>query len=203
MGDHSNWTASKDTTIRIWRAGADGSFTLDQLLDRAAGGHVDEVEPLAFALGGALLVSGGHDQVVKVWGRGNDDRFALVETLEHAEEVESAAVSRDGLLIVAGGEDGTIRVWERTASGAYQVLASFTGHDGAAHSIAFLPDGRRFVSVGSGAVRFWAPDGTLLGDYDQEMGTGQQAVALSPDGALFAYARTDATVSVAFTPALP
>ncbi len=64
----------------------------------------------------------------------------------------SPAHTRD--LVATGGTDGVVRVWDiRSTSGA---LAECVGHSGNVNKVAWAPDDKQIVSVGSdGAIFLW------------------------------------------------
>jgi WD40 repeat protein len=78
-------------------------------LERMIVGHQGAVGSLAWAAGGAMLVSGGMDKSVRQWNvaDGAQQRIYAGPT----DAVTSVVVSHDGVTIFAAGVDKTIRAW--------------------------------------------------------------------------------------------
>jgi hypothetical protein len=72
-------------------------------------GHKRSVDSVAVSPDGQTLVSGSHDNTIKVWELSTGK---LVRTLtSHERWVHSVAISPDGQTLVSGSEDKTIKVW--------------------------------------------------------------------------------------------
>ncbi|MGH7868038.1 MAG: WD40 repeat domain-containing protein, partial [Candidatus Dormibacteraceae bacterium] len=114
-------------------------------------GHRGSVNSVAFSPDGARLVSGSHDETVKVW----DARSGrLLQTLEgHCNVVASVALSPEGARLASGSDDKTVRVWDLRSGCLLQTLE---GHRGGVTSVAFSPEG---VWLSSGSydhtVKLW------------------------------------------------
>jgi WD40 repeat protein len=99
--------------------------------------------------------------------------------------------------------DAHIKTW-RISDGA--LLQTIDGNNNGIISIAFSPD-QQIIAAGSGdrvydgVVRFWRfSDGVLLRFFNQDpnnLYSYVTAVACSPDGSLFAFARADGLLVVA------
>jgi WD40 repeat protein len=115
----------------------------------------------------------------------------------HRDGIRSFAFSPDGTRIASGGEaeDRTARLWD-AASG--RLLATCRGHTSRLLSVAFRPDGARFLTTSSdGTVGQWdAVTGRKVeAPYDRHTGEVTAAV-YSPDGRYIASAGVDRTVRV-------
>jgi WD40 repeat protein len=100
------------------------------------------VHSVAFSPDGRHIVSGSHDQTIRVWNA------MTGETMEgpfngHTGSVNSVAFLPDGHYIVSGSGDRTIRVWN--AMTGETVAGPLTGHADWVYSVAFSPDGRHIV----------------------------------------------------------
>jgi WD40 repeat protein len=73
-------------------------------------GHLAPVSSVAFNHDGRRVVSGSHDNTVKIW---NAETAKILQTLEgHTFYVNSVAFNHDGTQIISGSSDWTIRIWE-------------------------------------------------------------------------------------------
>ena len=79
------------------------SPTIHQLL-----GHTRTVHSASFSPDGQKIVSGSHDNTVRVWSAVTGE---CEQTLEgHTSMVNSASFSPDGQKIVSGSRDETVRI---------------------------------------------------------------------------------------------
>lgn len=159
----------------------------------------------------AIVAAAGSDNTVKLY---NAQTGEWLRTLTgHMDNVSTIAFSPDGEIIASGAggfdetHDASIKLW-RVADGA--LLRTLDGHDDWVHDLAFSPDGSTLISQGRDGyppnlkvtIKLWrVADGNLLRSYDQNV-TGY-AIDFSPNGRLFAYGRTDGTVTVAHNPLAP
>ncbi|THU79247.1 hypothetical protein K435DRAFT_698261, partial [Dendrothele bispora CBS 962.96] len=154
-----------------------------------------EVTSVAFSPDGERIVSGSHDNTVRVWnartGAPEGDPFQ-----GHSHWVTSVAFSPDGERIVSGSDDNTVRVWN-TKSGTPEG-DPFQGHSGWVSSVAFSPDGERIVSGAyDNTVRVWnARTGAPEGDLFQGHSNFVNSVEFSPDGERIVSGSNDNTVRV-------
>jgi WD40 repeat protein len=178
---------------------------------------------VAFSPDGVLLATGGQFGVA-IWRVAD---ASLVRWLDNGQsDFSSVAFSPDGSVLAAAASctpdlngnctGGQIRLWN-AADGALLRTLTVPGTDGT-YSVAFSPDGRTLLSGGDagaydpftsqpayyGVLRLWrTADGALLHEFTQDIGDGSSAVmsvVFSPSGALLAFCRFDALVTVARTP---
>jgi WD40 repeat protein len=123
-------------------------------------GHGVAVFSVAFSPQGDRIVSGSHDDTIRVWDASNGAELAVLHG--HKDSVKSVAFSHRGDRIVSGSKDNTVRVWD-ASSGAE--LAVLRGHKSEVASVAFSPEGDRIVSGScDGTARVWdARSGKELG----------------------------------------
>jgi WD40 repeat protein len=109
--------------------------------------------------------------------------------------VESATFSPGGDQIVSGSEDKTVRVWDASSRAE---LAVMCGHESAAASVAFSPDGDRIVSGGDWdrTVRLWdartGAEISVLRGHEYRV----KSVVFSPDGDRIVSGSWDKTVRI-------
>jgi len=104
-------------------------------------GHQDSVRSVAITPDGKTLVSGSHDNTIKVW---NLEKGGEPKTLTgHQSYVNSVAITPDGKTLVSGSGDNTIKVWNLEKGGEPKTL---TGHQKSVESVAITPDGKTLVS---------------------------------------------------------
>ena len=153
-------------------------------------GHKGRINSISFSPDGRILVSGSHDNTVRLWDM---DTQTEVGTLEgHTENVLSVSFSPDGRTLASRGDDNTLRLWDLDTQTQIHTLE---GHTGSVESVSFSPDGQILASGGNDdIVRLWdvatrAEIGTLEGH------TGYvSSVSFSPDGKTLASGSHDNTV---------
>lgn len=115
--------------------------------------HAKPVYSLAFAADGNLLVTSGHDEVVRLWPSGSTE--ALVE-LPGSPFASPLALSADGRFLARGGYG--IRAWAIGTS-----LAELLSDRDYTEAITWSPDGRVLAALGRAGVRRWEmPSGNSL-----------------------------------------
>jgi WD40 repeat protein len=117
------------------------------------GGHMGPVSDVAFTPDGKLLVSAGHDKVIRVWDwqMGRTVRILRGEVGPGDEgRIFAMVISPDGRRMAAAGQmtppghkQQRIRIYDLDTGELVQVLA---GHKGKVVALAFSPDGTRLLS---------------------------------------------------------
>lgn len=128
--NHKIISGSRDKTIRLWNVLGECKLTVRD------GAHTDWVSCVRYSPKpepeNELVVSGGWDNVVKVW----DKDFNLVHNLVgHTGYVSTVTVSPDGSLCASGGRDGLAKLWDlNDGKHLYDLAAGAT-----IHSLVFSP----------------------------------------------------------------
>ena len=103
------------------------------------------------------------------------------------------AYSPDGNKLTGAHNDGSLDVWDLQSDGPS--ATHLMGHTAAPHSIDFGPDGNGMVTATNHEIAVWSLGArSTLGRALEGDRRGVNGVAVSPDGAFFAAARTDGTV---------
>lgn len=162
-------------TVRLWRV-SDGVL----LYSLGGSGRCDDVQDAAFSPDGALLASGGGNEVY-LWQVATGTRLRRLEWA--GGWVTSLAFSPDGATLAAGNEAGVVQLW-RVSDGTR--LHTLKG-SGEILDVAFSPDGTLLASAGA-EVRLWrVGDGALLRALVKlQTRDYVSSVAFRPDGAILA-----------------
>ena len=151
-------SGSYDATIRIWRKGADDTWTSTVLK-----GHEHGVRCLQALPDGTVMSGGGpHDCTIRIWKKGADVTWTSAVLKGHTNWVRCLQALPDGT-IVSGDGDGTIRIWKKGANDTW-TSAVLQEHTGSVSCLQALPDGT-IVSGGLRwdlTIRIW--DGSTPGD---------------------------------------
>ncbi|KAF5345507.1 hypothetical protein D9757_014304 [Collybiopsis confluens] len=147
---------------------------------------------VAFSPDGSKIVSGSHDETVRIWDAVAGQQLAQLDG--HTSGVTSVAFSPDGSKIVSGSYDETVRIWDAVAG---QQLAKLDGHTDVVNSVAFSPDGSKIVSGSHDeTVCIWdAVAGQQLAQLDGHTYV-VTSVAFSPDGSKIVSGSYDQTVRI-------
>lgn len=169
-------TAGYDKTIRLWDPDEVDRLDIDSRLDgstnrnRSAAvltGHTGAVRSIAFAPDGKLLLSGSHDNSLRLWD--------LQQTVEvkalrgHGSRVEAVALNPTGKLAASGSQDGSVRVWDINGYAESRTIGSrtLTGHADAVLAARFAADGRVLTASRDRTAKLWDHSGVELVRFEQ------------------------------------
>jgi len=153
--------------------------------------HPGEITSLAFGPGGDRIVTGGRDQLARLWNGRTGRRLA--DLAGHKGQVLDVAFSPLGTEVATASTDGTTRIWD-AATGEFVV--PLFGHTDFVRTVDFAPDGLSVVtSSDDGTARTWALNGRRLATF-----AGHQArvadAHFSQDGAWLVTVGEDGAVRV-------
>lgn len=84
--------------------------------------HDSAVEAIALAADGRILVSGSHDNTIRVWDLQTRECLQVLEG--HTLCVNSVAITPDARVIASAGRDAEIRIWNRQTGECTRVIPS-------------------------------------------------------------------------------
>lgn len=140
-------TGGEDRRVRLWDPTT--STRAGRPLD-----HPDEVLCLAVDRAGKLAATGNKDNKGRLWELATQRPLhELYDDRGHTRDITAIAISPDSTLVLTGGEDPSTRLWDVLTGKA---VGEPLEHDSAVRSVAFLPDGSRYlVGHDSGQVEMW------------------------------------------------
>jgi len=182
------FSCSEDGTVRQWET-ATGKEV------REFPGHIVAVKSIDVSPSGKYLLSAGSDAQLRLFE---------VEggKLEHAMrifdgQVESpfhcVAFSPQGDQALAGNAKGYVSQWDLKTG---KQTAQFAGNKGAVLAVAYLPDGKSFVSADSGSIRLWDIATGKVTQALQGHNGDVSSLAVSTDGTRLVSGGADKTVRV-------
>lgn len=186
-------SGGEDNAIKLWdvsplsrSANALANWKPDS--PKTLNGHTGMVWCLAFSPTGNTLVSGGFDNVIRVWDPNEDSPIG--ELKQHTDAVTSLAFTPDGQRLLSGSYDRTLRRWGAMRPAILQ-LAGISAHARPVTVyVAFTPDGKRMVTASRNdpVAKIWDMEsGQVLHELSDHK-SGVRMAALSPDGTIFATA---------------
>jgi WD40 repeat protein len=160
--------------------------------------HPGDITSLAFSGDGTRFVTGGLDQLARVWNTRTGRRLRQLEG--HKGRVLDVAFSPLGTEVATASADGTARIWDAESG---ELLAPLFGHTDSVRTVEFAPDGLSVVtSSDDGTARTWALNGRRLATFAGHAARLADAV-FSADGTLVATVAEDGTVRIWDTGSTP
>ena len=131
---------------------------------------------VAFSPDGAVLVSGGEENAIKLWDVGTKELVATL--LGHTNVVSAVSCSPDGTTLASSSRDGTVKLWNIHT---HEEVATIRGHGGSVLDVAFSPDGQTLASAGlDHNVKLWS----VMAATTKETFAGQRVAFTERDGTL-------------------
>ena len=114
-------------------------------------GHNKKVRSVAFTPDGKQLLSGGEDNLARLWDVKTGDQIRVFTG--HAKAIYWVAISPDGKLAAAASWDKFAKVWDlQTGKG----IGSLGPHPDKVTTLVFLPNGRELITgCADNGVRLW------------------------------------------------
>ncbi|MDZ8055878.1 MAG: NB-ARC domain-containing protein [Aulosira sp. ZfuVER01] len=161
-------------------------------LVRTLVGHSNWVSAVALSPDGKYVISGSHDNTLKVW---NWETGEQLQTFTgHSDWVHAVAFTLDGKYVISGSLDKTIKVWNWETGEKLRTLA---GHSYPVNVVAITPDNKYVISGSSdNTLKVWNWETgeqlrTLEGHRDWV-----NALAITSDGKYAISASRDNTLKV-------
>jgi len=185
-------SGGRDGKLKIWNVKGECVYTLEKDC------HTDWVSCVRFspAVQSPVIVSGGWDNVVKVWSLSD---FRCLHTLKgHTGYVSSVTVSPDGSLCASGGKDGVAKLWDlNRGESLYELACNET-----INQLAFSPNRYWLVAATETAIHIWDLENkSKIAELTAPKAEGDKAkapeclsVAWSADGATLFAGFTDGTI---------
>lgn len=160
-------TCGGDNAVKVWSIPADGVIAKTKQQTPTSPtqpatiasptlisdfvGHSKVVSSVAFSPDGRLLVSGGGDQVIRIWEIGTN-RTEIRALRGHHSWISSVVFSPNGQKLISASMDKSIKIWELGSSETSKPV----GHTRALTTIAISADGR-WVASGSEdkTIKLW------------------------------------------------
>lgn len=190
-------SASRDSTVRLWKQEASTPPTYDSTIVKTHGKEFVNslaIVPSSSQYPEGLIVSGGKDQIIDVRQPGKsieDNADALL--IGHGNNVSALDISQDGRYIVSGSWDMEARVWEVGKWGESITLGE---HGAAVWAVLAYDDNTIITGCADKQIRFFNPSGKQL----RSIQAPEVVRALCrlppshPSGAQFASAGNDAII---------
>jgi guanine nucleotide-binding protein subunit beta-2-like 1 protein len=188
-------SGSRDRKLKVWNTVGECKFTITEE------GHHDWVSCVRFspATHNSLIVSGGWDNLVKVWSLAN---LRCQYTLKgHTGYVNTVTVSPDGSLCASGGKDTRAKLWDLgRGEELYELEAGEI-----IHSLTFSPNRYWLCAATENSIKIWDLESknTVAELVPELPPMGRKAMkpecislAWSADGSLLYSGYTDNTIRV-------
>jgi WD40 repeat protein len=136
--------------VLLWDLTPKPIFLTAVILTKTIKSHLGNVNSVAFhPTNNRILVSGGDDNVVRLWDLSHDTPATITTLKGYTEDVNCIAFHPDGILLASGEADNTVTLWDMTHNPPkihLKLHSKLTDHIDNINSVVFSPDGKTLVS---------------------------------------------------------
>jgi len=156
-------------------------------------GHMGAVRCVRFSPDGNTLLSGSHDNTVKLWDVASVQCLGTLRG--HAGWVRACSFSADGKSVLSAGFDHNAKIWNVDE---YEEVRTLVGHEDVLLAASFSPDGSQVVTASRDrTARLWdAVSGRELKKLDEGHLFLVSLASFSPDGRKVITGAGDSTVRI-------
>ncbi len=150
----------------------------NKILVKEIDAHDNWVTSVTFSNDGKYIITGGDDNVVKIW---DSSGVFLNSCVGHTSDITQVKVSPNNLYIISSSKDKKIKVWDIKTG---KLVKNIVGHNGSVNGVDISPDGNYIVSASSDStLKIWSiNDGTLKSTFGVSDSGIYKAVAWSANG---------------------
>lgn len=155
-------SASLDGTIQLWELDSGQPLQIIR--------H-PKVLSISFSQDGKLLVSGGMDNILRIWKRQHDNKYALSKEIPHSNWISLVTFNPKSDLIATAGADKTIKIFSQEG----RLKDTCQGHMDQVMAVSFSSDGQTIASASKDkTIKIWDLNCQLL----QTLNTKSQVLSV-------------------------
>ncbi len=153
--------------------------------------HGSRVNCINFSPDGTMVVSGGGDDLARVWATSTGQEIIALQGSRHF--VEDVEFDPSGQYVVGASDDNRLYLWDAHSG---ELIHTLRGHTGPVNGVSFGPDGSFFASVSNDrSLKLWdTQGGDRLASSKEHADIVIRSPAFSPDGTLIATTAWDGMV---------